>query len=293
MSIEQNIAMDKNIGQGRVFWKSAVLALMLFATNFAFQSFDLKARNDVFGLAAIDTSKMDSILLIQSTDRANTGFMESHIQMIQEDLTEIELQIQNLKEKYESLSQLIPKEQILFSQVQTLKMLFTNTDNRPDFNSYHGSVSESILELSNEKIRTYQTLPLPAKEEEIDHYIQCYDALLEVYPAYVDFASELEFLEEAFTRKVLNPYTMTDMDERRKKIIFERFMDVVFPFVIGDLSQYINCKNVEEKLENLSKVRKELLQLRDEDTDELEVALRDETDARRIIELLALELHLE
>lgn len=285
--------MIKNIGRGRVLWNVAGMVLLLFAMNFVFQSSDLKAENDVFNLAAIDTSKIDSILLIQSTDHTNIAFMESHIQMIQEDLSEIELQIQNLKEKYESLSQLIPKEQILFSQVQTLKMMFTNTDNRSDFNSYHGAVSESILEFSNEKIKSYQTLSLSSKEEEIAHYIQCYDALLKVYPAYVDLASELEFLEEAFTRKVLNPYTMTDMDERRKKIIFERFMDEVFPFVLDDLSQYINCENVEEKLENLSKVRKELLRLRDEDTEELEDALRDETDARRIIDLLEIDLDLE
>lgn len=285
--------MIKNIGRGRVLWNVAGMVLLLFAMNFAFQSSDVKAENDVFDSAAIDTSKIDSILLIQSTDHTNIAFMESHIQMIQEDLSEIELQIQNLKEKYESLSQLIPKEQILFSQVQTLKMMFTNTDNRSDFNSYHGAVSESILEFSNEKIKTYQTLSLSTKEEEIAHYIQCYVALLKVYPAYSDLASELEFLEEAFTRKVLNPYTMTDMDERRKKIIFERFMDEVFPFVLDDLSQYINCENVEEKLENLSKVRKELLRLRDEDTEELEDALRDETDARRIIDLLEIDLDLE
>ena len=285
--------MIKNIGRGRVLWNGAGMALILFAMNFAFQSSDVKAENDVFGLAAIDTSKIDSILLIQSKDHTNIAFMESHIQMIQEDLSEIELQIQNLKEKYESLSQLIPKEQILFSQVQTLKMMFTNTDNRSDFNSYHGAVSESILEFSNEKIKTYQTLSLSSKEEEITDYIQCYDALLKVYPVYSDLASELEFLEEAFTRKVLNPYTMTDMDERRKKIIFERFMDEVFPFVLDDLSQHINCENVEEKLENLSKVRKELLRLRDEDTEELEDALRDETDARRIIDLLEIDLDLE
>lgn len=285
--------MIKNIRRGRVLWNGAGMALILFAMNFAFGSSDLRAENDVFDSAAIDTSKIDSILLIQSTDHTNIAFMESHIQMIQEDLSEIELQIQNLKEKYESLSQLIPKEQILFSQVQTLKMMFTNTDNRSDFNSYHGAVSESILEFSNEKIKSYQTLSLSSKEEEIAHYIQCYDALLKVYPAYSDLASELEFLEEAFTRKVLNPYTMTDMDERRKKIIFERFMDEVFPFVLDDLSQYINCENVEEKLENLSKVRKELLRLRDEDTEELEDALRDETDARRIIDLLEIDLDLE
>lgn len=285
--------MIKNIGRGRVLWNGAGMALLLFAMNFAFGSSDLRAENDVFNSAAIDTSKIDSILLLQSTDHSNIAFMESHIQMIQEDLSEIELQIQNLREKYESLSQLIPKEQILFSQVQTIKMMFTNADNRSDFNNYHGQISESILEFSDEKIKAYQTLSLSSKDEEIAHYIQCYDALLKVYPAYVDLASELEFLEEAFTRKVLNPYTMTDMDERRKKIIFDRFMEVIFPFVLDDLEQYVNCENVESKLENFSIVKKKLLRLRDEDTEELEDAMRKETDARRIIDLLEMDLDLE
>ncbi|NBC24421.1 MAG: hypothetical protein GVX78_02260 [Bacteroidetes bacterium] len=285
--------MIKNIGHGKVLWNVATISLIFFTINFAFQSSDVKAENNGIYSAAIDTSKIDSILLIQSTDHTNIEFMESHIQMIQEDLSEIELQIQNLKEKYESLSQLIPKEQILFSQVQTLKMMFTNADNRSDFNSFHEQISESILEFSNEKIKTYQTLSLSSKLEGIAHYIQCYDALLKVYPAYSDFASELEFLEEAFTRKVLNPYTMTDMDERRKKIIFERFMDLVFPFVLEDLGQNVNCENVDKKLENLSIVRKKLLQLRDQETDELEDALRDETDALSIINLLELDLDLE
>jgi hypothetical protein len=285
--------MSKNIGRGKVFWNGANMALLFFAMNFAFHSSDVKAENNGIYSAAIDTSKIDSILLIQSTDHTNIEFMESHIQMIQEDLSEIELQIQNLKVKYESLSQLIPKEKILFSQVQTLKMMFSNTDNRSDFNRFHEQLSESILEFSNEKIKTYQALSLSAKEEEIAHYIQCYDALLKVYPAYSDLASELEFLEEAFTRKVLNPYTMTDMDERQKRIIFDRFTQILFPHLLEDVVQYLNCNNVESKMGNFQILKEKLLDLRDQETDELEDKMQEETNPKRLFDLLDLELQLK
>ncbi len=286
--------MITNIIHKGVIWNIWIVTLLSVGMSINSESLAINAESvEVDFPSIIDTSKIDSILLIQSTDHANIAFMDSHIQMIQEDLSEIEGQIQTLKEKYNSLSQLIPKEQILYSQFQTLKMMFSNAGSRADFNSFHAQLSESILEFSNEKIKAYQKLSLSSKGEEIAHYIQCYDALLKVYPVYSDFAAELEFLEEAFTRKVLNPYTMTDMDERRKKIIFEQFMNVVFPFVLDDLEQNINCENVDKKLENLSTVRKKLLQLRDQDTEDLEDAMRRETDARSIIDLLEMNLDID
>ena len=213
--------------------------------------------------------------------------------MIQSDLSEIERQIQALRKKYKDLSSLIPQEQILFSRVQALEILFSNRESRSDYNEFHNDLSEAILAFSEERVQKYQALSLEQKKRKVQSYIDCYEQLLDVYKSYADLADEMEFLEEAFTRKVLNPYTMTDMDERQKRIIFDRFVQILFPYVLEDVSQHLNCENVELKMGNFQILKEKLLQLRDEETDELEDKMQEETNPKKLFDLLDLDLQLK
>lgn len=268
----------------------------LFGICEMFASSGFKAyKSSPHHLGFIDLKKTlpDSIPLAHDPDSLSLEFMESHIQMIQSDLLNIEAQIQALRKKYTELSSLIPQEQILFSRVESLENLFINRDARSDFNQFHEDLSEAILTFSEKRLKRYQSLSLEKKKQEVQNYIYCYEKLLDVYKSYVDLENEMEFLEGAFTRKVLNPYTMTDMDERQKRIIYDRFIQTLFPYLLKDVKQHISCENVESKMDNFQIVKEKFLQLRDEDTDVLEEKMREETDPERLLDLLDLNLELK
>lgn len=276
-----------------------VLLIILLASFMGVDSFGSSNKVEAFDAipfdenTRLDTNRVDSMIKMNQQDSIGLEFMDVHLRVIQEDLTQLEREIRALKEKYLKLARLIPKEQLMYSQFKKIKTLFTNVDDRSDFNSYHRNISDALLMYGKEKIDDYSRLGLSDKEKKVKDYISCFEELLSIYPAYVKLEEEMEFLDKAFTKKVLNPYTMTDMDERRKKDIFERFDEVLLPYLIRDLEDNLDCETLPSKLNNFEVFYERLLELRDADTEKLELELGERESPEELIELFDLEFNLD
>jgi len=242
---------------------------------------------------SLDTNRVDSLIEMNERQSLEVEFWDSHLKVIQEDLTKMEQEIRNLKKKYQKLGKLIPQEQILYAKYRKIISLFENSDRRSDHNIYHEKLADAVLAYGKQKLNNYNQLDLSEKEEQLENYISCIEELYPLYPALIKLEEEMEFLDEAFTKKVLNPYTMTDMDERRKNNIFELFEEVILPYLVNDLQENIACQTVPQKINNFEVFYERLLELRDADTKELELQLKEMESPADLIELFELKFELE
>jgi hypothetical protein len=242
---------------------------------------------------SLDTNRVDSLIEMNERQSLEVEFWDSHLKVIQEDLTKMEQEIRNLKKKYQKLGKLIPQEQILYAKYRKIISLFENSDRRSDHNIYNEKLADAVLAYGKQKLNNYNQLDLSEKEEQLENYISCIEELYPLYPALIKLEEEMEFLDEAFTKKVLNPYTMTDMDERRKNNIFELFEEVILPYLVNDLQENIACQTVPQKINNFEVFYERLLELRDADTKELELQLKEMESPADLIELFELKFELE
>jgi hypothetical protein len=109
--------------------------------------------------------------------------------------------------------------------------------------------------------------------------------ILNFYTILNKIPTKLERIDELYKRVVFNPYTFTDMEERVKEKVYLYFEQVILPQIILDINQNMSCDNFYEKVENIDKLYRQMVLLREKDTKDLERLIKKNENVNEILKM--------
>lgn len=208
------------------------------------------------------------------------------VEQLHKDVTEIEANVKQIVEDLSKQQALSEEEEELVAKKAELEALFNNETKDEDFNTYHENLATGVLEFADETFENYVKLPVDQKKDEIQTTLTCFDNLINAYTEIGDLPRKLQRIDDVYTRTSFNPYLMVDMSERIKERIYTAFEDYLFPSLMEEIKQQINCDEFLQKIQNLENIYNRMIRLSDQDTSALEKELRREKDVNEIKRIL-------
>jgi hypothetical protein len=96
-------------------------------------------------------------------------------------------------------------------------------------------------------------------------------------------------VKEEYTRVVWNPFTLTDMTETVKERVFNAYESYLIKHLNASLNSWIACNKVQLIRINFDQLTEKMMDLRKQDTKELEKNLKRLNDITQIIKLFDLQ----
>lgn len=220
----------------------------------------------------------------------NLEFISNLLQSIQKDVSNLKEESEEIYEQLRKQESLSENEEILIEKKNKIKDFFSE-DKNEDYTTYHDFFANKTMEAIDKIMSDYSKLDLDVKKEEIENFIDCFDKFIEFNEDLIEFESNVERIDEEFTRVVFNPYLMSDISERVKERIYDAYEDYILPAVLKDLKESLKCESFNDKKENLSILYEAMLEIRNKDTKEEEKRLRRVKDVEKILSILNIELN--
>ena len=208
------------------------------------------------------------------------------INQMHQDVSEIDTDVQRIIEDLSKQEELNEDEERLVAKKEKINKLFSNAKKDETFNEYHEAIAQDVIEFANQSFENYVKLPVSKKKDEIQPTLICFEKLISAYTELADIPRKLDRLDDVYTRTSFNPYLMVDMSERIKERIYKAFENYLFPAIMREVQQNINCSSFSESLNELEKTYNRMVELSDEDTSAIEKELRREKDANAIKKIL-------
>lgn len=212
--------------------------------------------------------------------------LDHHVEAILKDVRGTTRKVELILDRYKTQSQLVEKEERLVYLRDSIRQLFRNEAGRDDHNSFHVGVADQVVDLVTNSFKTYAAATLDVKIDRIDALLDCYREILEFYSQLARIPIRLQRIEEAYTRSVWNPYTYTFMEERVKDRLYRAYDTVILPYLGSGLQQSIECGRMFNATDGYVELYRRMLDLREQDTKELERELRRITDAAAALDIL-------
>ncbi|MBX2969539.1 MAG: hypothetical protein KF803_09200 [Cyclobacteriaceae bacterium] len=214
-----------------------------------------------------------------------------HLNDILSDVERIENEVDRILESKLRQARLNDKEKNLIRKKDSLISLYNNTFEDEAFNEFHQQVASRILNQVSDSFERYANLELQQKIDTIDYFNSCFESFLQLYKVQTEIPAKLKRLDEAYTRTVWNPYTMTDMQERMKERVYNAYELNILPFYLKDMESSVDCDDVAAKLLNFEMIYRRMMELREQDTKDIERSLRGLNSTTRILQVLNINLH--
>lgn len=164
--------------------------------------------------------------------------------------------------------------------------------NKATKNEYLQRISGKVIEQTDEEFSAYAKLELNDKIDKLDELNTCFKSFIELYKVIDGLPKEQKEIDSLYTRTVWNPFTYTDMDEIVKEKMYNAYSKVLFPHLMSEIEKQISCASIEQILHDIPEVIERMQQLRNEDTKDIEKALRRENDPLVIKETLNMDIQL-
>lgn len=232
-----------------------------------------------------------SLQVVESADEL-IRLLDDYLEVIEKKLLEIQSDVDQILEQYKREVELAENEKELIALRDQVIARYTMQDDTEDYNAFHADLSTVVEEQVRSTFKSYGERDIETRASEIGDLIACYQSYLELFDALKKVPLRLERIEEAFTRTLWNPYTYTYMDERVKERVYRAYEQVVLPAVLDDLRTNLNCTTVQSKPQNFVELYNRMLEIREQDTKQVERQLRRTSDFNEVVELLELELNL-
>ncbi|GGE41717.1 hypothetical protein GCM10010832_22180 [Psychroflexus planctonicus] len=202
------------------------------------------------------------------------------------DVVEIEEEVERILEDLSKQEALNEDEEELVARKTELIALYSNEDEKDNYNEFHEDVAEGVIQYTNQVFENYVKLPVDQKKDEIQSTLTCIEKLLNTYTELADIPRKLDRLDDVYTRTSFNPYLMVDMSERIKERIYKAFEDYLFPELMKEIKQDIDCDEFPKHLNDLERLYNRMVELSDQDTSDIEKELRRVRDADEIKQIL-------
>lgn len=151
-----------------------------------------------------------------------------------------------------------------------------------------------ILETKERTLKTYAEMP--ESDTKLDYgkrAVLCLKNLGKLAQNLGKLPEKELLIKETYQDAIWNPFTATIMDEDVKKRITSAYKNIIVPYLLKQIAAPLDCEEVTNISNVLSKVQSRLLELREEPTKKLERKLRKEQDPETILELLGVTANLK
>ncbi|MEM0933629.1 MAG: hypothetical protein AAGJ12_14265, partial [Bacteroidota bacterium] len=151
-----------------------------------------------------------------------------------------------------------------------------------------------ILETKERTLKTYAEMP--ESDTKLDYgkrAVLCLKNLGKLAQNLGKLPEKELLIKETYQDAIWNPFTATIMDEDVKKRIISAYKNIIVPYLLKQIAAPLDCEEVTNISNVLSKVHSRLLELREEPTKKLERKLRKEQDPETILELLGVTANLK
>lgn len=236
---------------------------------------NLGVANDIYGKHLPDDVSFQEF---------NLEKIKTHFSLVLDNLISVENEVQRMLDKNKKETDLFKLEQTLLSQKEQIDSLFGNADIQG--NDYLQQVSSFVVAFAQKEFEAYAALDTNRKSETANQLNNCFENLISLHAELSYQTTKDERLDEAFSRVILNPYTMTDMTERLKPRIYNAYYNFVLPYLLDNVSQNLNCNSLETDVAAFDRIFQKMLELRDEETKEIERLLRRQDNVRSILSIL-------
>jgi hypothetical protein len=157
-------------------------------------------------------------------------------------------------------------------------------------NSFHIKYGPKISNFVQSEFKKYAAFPVRTRIDNIDLMLECYRNYMETYAELKKLEDRVKHLETLYTRTTWNPFTFTDMDEIVKERVYNAYRNILLDFVLDNMFGTIECGRLDGKLDNFSKIYRRMIELRDQDTKEIERLLKRVSNPTQIAEILQIKL---
>ena len=226
-----------------------------------------------------------------SSDNRSIKKMNLHLEAINNSLIETKKQVEPIIEKNRKRAEIAEKESELVKKRDSIIDLFNDKENREDYNTYHESFKEDVNAFIMDRFKTYANKDVEERLDKTQFVIDCFKTIGTLYSKLVDLEEKKERIEESYKREVWSPVTYTYMTETIKERIYNAYKNYLLDKVVDDIKKSIGCEKLDEKMENISILYKEMMAIRDRDTSKEERALRRVKDADKILSILNIKLN--
>lgn len=214
--------------------------------------------------------------------------IKNHLTDALENLYNIEKEVDLILEQNKKQTNLYKIEREIIENKAQIDSLYNVTNNKT--HTYISQVSSYVTSFATKEFENYAASEASVKDEVASGINSCFINLIQLHEELGYQPTKDERLEEAFSRVILNPYTMTDMTERLKPRIYNAYYQHILPYLLENITQNLDCISLKAKVESFDKVFQKMLELRDEDTKEIERLLRRQDDVSQILNILDLTI---
>lgn len=197
--------------------------------------------------------------------------------------SESDLILDDLKKQ----SKLNEIEEELVAKKDSILKLYSANQDIEKFNEYHDELDSEIKNYTRNQFETYASLEIDQKKEQIDLYLECFDEIISFYKMQTELPSKIDRIKDLYTRTVWNPYTYTDMQETVKERIYESFDEILLPHLLEKFNNEIDCESISKNIKNFNNLYKRMVEIREQDTKQIEKALKREKNPMLIFEILS------
>lgn len=208
---------------------------------------------------------------------------------IHQHINEIESLLLPILELHQKRIEIAEKEEQLVILRDSIQQLFTNEFAQKDYNNFHKRYGKDIIAFVENSFKEYAQKDIEERIRITDEYISCFSDFVSSYKQFCVISGQINDIKELYTRVVWNPFTFTDMEEIVKERVFNTYQNYLLPAYLDDLGSEINCTQFKENILRFHSLFEKMIELRDEDTKELERELRRVSDIRKIEQLFEIK----
>lgn len=214
----------------------------------------------------------------KKTDLSSVNSISNLFDGVYSDVDDLINKSDALIKRLEKQTALSKFEKRLIKKRDTAVSLFENKLGDKTYNDFHQKFSDDVGQFLENRLKEYARLELEKKEDSIDYFLACFDNVLHLYDELADVPRKLNRLDDLYTSTTFNLHTMTDMDERVKERLYIAFERDIFPEILVQLQENLDCQTIEKNIERISFVYTRMVEIREEDTRDKERALRRASD---------------
>lgn len=198
----------------------------------------------------------------------------------------IDIYIEEIKRE-ENLTEL---EGILIDKYDRVKHLNDSLIGTKQNNVAGFDVNQSIASFADETLKAYSNIETTnEKMNQVEPSLECLNQVEELIKV-VHKAPDNSFtVRDAYTKKVFNPYTSTEMEEKVKSSIYKSFEEVLLPAVLGNV-QNLRCNNVSGFTDNFNLLFEGMIEILKKDTGREERKVKRTKTPSRVSDILNLNL---
>ncbi|MFT2008581.1 hypothetical protein ACMA1I_07895 [Pontibacter sp. 13R65] len=151
------------------------------------------------------------------------------------------------------------------------------------------NVKAVLLSFTQQLLKDYNSLALSEKNQQIESSLNCLHQVESLVRNLENVPENTYMVRDAYTNKVFNPYTFTDMEEKVKEPIYESFTEVMLPGIWNNLNK-LSCENITAYNQNFNNLFGGMLQVLNRNTRREERRIKRADTAAKAAEILNINL---